>query len=115
MIDEKIAPRRPYWADYLYDSRLNTRHLRQWRRQIGYGEARFMSGSIREEFIKCFEQYVHLTSGLGEAMQHEVVSRYFRMHPDRRYIETDYRDLREPPHMSAYSDSRALPKHRLPR
>lgn len=61
-----------------------------------------MSGSIREEIIKCFEQYVHLCAGLGEGVQREIVAAYFRRHPERRFVNVDYRNFRETPYTSPY-------------
>lgn len=102
MWNELIAPRRPYWSDYVYDPRVGALHLRHWQRAVGYGEARFMSGSLREEFIKSFEYMVHMCSGLGEGIQQEIVARYFREHPNRRYVNVDYRNFRETPYTSPY-------------
>jgi hypothetical protein len=86
-----IAPRRAYWRDYVYDWRSDARRLRQWQREVRYGASRFMSSTLKEEIIKCFEQYVHLCSGLGENMMHDIVRQYYEKHPLRARPQYDTR------------------------
>jgi len=90
MISEVIGPRRPDWRDWRYNQGASARYLRLYRREIGYGRAfDYMSATIKEEIIKCFQQWVHLSSGIGEVEMHEIVHRYFELHPDRRNIHLD--------------------------
>jgi hypothetical protein len=83
MITDVIAPRRANWHEWTYSYRTGARYVRRWQRDVRYGASRYMGSTIREEILKCFEQYVHLCSGLGEGLMIDVVRRYYSLHPER--------------------------------